>query len=170
MNEHRCHETKICCCSMSALEPEDTCPIHGYDYIPRCFCGRFCSGSRDMRRLIRNSIQTPDGTILESKHRHDYRTHMDENGKFYMVDGGLDYCRCSYNGDEKDMCLYDDAPHDVQRTILAWGTYGKGRNEPLHFILIKDMETDHILSVLSECSPRSVIKSCMEKELLYREQ
>ena len=122
------------------------------------------------RQLIRNALQTPDGTVLESIYRHDYRIHLDENGKVYMVDGGLDYCRRSCNGDEIDLCLYDDAPHEVQREILKWGSYGKDRQEPLHFIRIADMETDHLVSVLMECSPRSIIKSCMEKELLYREQ
>lgn len=51
-------------------------------------------------KLIRNRLQTPDGKILESVHRHDYVSHRDDNGKLYFLDGGLDYARCSAHGDE----------------------------------------------------------------------
>jgi hypothetical protein len=47
---------------------------------------------RDETRIVANRIRTPDGTILESKHRHDYVTYTDANGKQYMVDGGLVKC------------------------------------------------------------------------------
>ena len=76
-------------------------------------------------RLIRNALQTPDGTILESTHRHDYKEYTDANGKYYMVDGGLDYVRRTVHTDQINLCEYDDAPHERQRNILKWGTYGK---------------------------------------------
>lgn len=34
-------------------------------------------------KLLANRIITPDGTMLQSKHRHDYVTHIDANGKEY---------------------------------------------------------------------------------------
>ncbi len=46
-----------------------------------------------MKKLIRNAIQTPDGTILESRHIHDYVCHTDKNGHYYAVDGGLSYLK-----------------------------------------------------------------------------
>jgi hypothetical protein len=48
-----------------------------------------------MKQIVYNAIKTPDGTILESKHRHDYVTYVDKNGSTYMVDGGHSYLRRS---------------------------------------------------------------------------
>jgi hypothetical protein len=40
--QHRCERANTCCCSISALEPDDECPIHsGGEWPPRCAtCGR----------------------------------------------------------------------------------------------------------------------------------
>ena len=43
--------------------------------------------------ITKNAIKTPDGTIIESKHRHDFVCHKDKNGNTYCVDGGLDYLK-----------------------------------------------------------------------------
>ncbi len=121
-----------------------------------------------MNRLIRNALGTPDGTVLESLYIHDYNTHTDANGKIYMIDGGLEYSRCSNNGDETDMCMYDDQLHPVQREVLTWGTRGKEGDKPLTYKKIADMETDHLEAVLEECAPSLVRKNCMEEELRRR--
>ena len=120
--------------------------------------------------LIRNAIQTPDGTVIESRSRHDYVTYQDANGKNYMVDGGLDYVRRSAHEDQIDMCLYDNEPHKVQSEVLTWGTYGKDGKQPLQYKTIAEMDTDHIVAVLETCSPRFVIKKCMQKELENRDE
>ena len=121
-------------------------------------------------RLIRNALQTPDGTSIESKHRHDYVTHTDKNGKEYMVDGGLDYLRRTVHEDQIDMSLYDDESHEVQRKIIKWGTYGIDGKQPLQFKPIADMDTDHIKAVLRNVNYMSpVIKACMLVELEERD-
>ena len=122
-----------------------------------------------MRNLIYNAIRTPDGTVLESTYRHDYRTHIDViNRKEYMIDGGLDYSRRSAHGDEKDLCLYDDEPHTIQRKLLTWGTRGKAGDEPLKYIPISGMELDHLEKVLETQPVAATHRSCMETELKLR--
>jgi len=121
-----------------------------------------------MKNLIKNAMQTPDGTILESTHRHDYKTHTDANGKTYMVDGGLAYVRRSAHGDEVDLCLYDNEPHEIQAKVLTWGSYGINGDQPIRWIPIGDMETDHLKAVLEQCNPPGVLKSCMIEELIRR--
>ena len=120
-----------------------------------------------MNILIRNAIQTPDGTILESTFRHDYKTYTDANGKEYMIDGGLDYVRRSANGDEIDLCLYNDEPHTAQRHIVKWGTYGINGDQPLKYVSVAEMDTAHIEAVL-ELNVNPTLKACMVEELQRR--
>lgn len=127
------------------------------------------TGVKMSDKLIYNAIQIPDGRVLVSRYRHDYNSVVDpNNGKTYMVDGGLDYSRRSFNGDEVDLCKYDNEPHEIQRQYVSWGTYGKNGDQPLKYITVAEMETAHIEAVLKECSPRDVIRKCMENEIEYR--
>lgn len=122
------------------------------------------------RHLIRNAIRTPDGTILVSYSRHDYREYVDEvTGETYMVDGGLDYRRGTINKvPATSMVLYDDQPHEVQREVLTWGTYGKNGDQPLSYKPIALMDTEHLKAVLRECKPCPARRKCMEEELKRR--
>ena len=131
-------------------------------------CGGY-SGEHEVK-LIRNALQTPDGTIIESTHRHDYVTYTDANGKGYMVDGGLVYIRRSANGDEIDMSLYNDQPHEVQRDVLTWGTYGIDGNQPLQYKTIADMDTGHLEAVVEMGGVCPVRRKCMQKELEFRNE
>lgn len=45
------------------------------------------------KKIIVNMIQTPDGTLLQSKFTHDYQVYKDKNGFTYAVDGGLSYLK-----------------------------------------------------------------------------
>lgn len=101
-------------------------------------------------RIVSNCIRTPDGTILESMHRHDYRTYVDANGKEYMVDGGLDYLRRNVHGDApyEELSVYADAPHVEIREAFKWGTRGKDGRQPLKYVLLKNLTTEHIDAIL----------------------
>ena len=119
--------------------------------------------------LIQNGLRTPDGTEIFSRSRHDYVTHRDENGCLYMVDGGLDYSRQSYNKDEFDLCqYYDDEEHAHNLKYAKWGTHGKDGSEDLHYIHVADMTTNHIKAVLLECDPYKAIRLIMTRELVER--
>jgi hypothetical protein len=101
-------------------------------------------------RIVSNRIRTPDGTILESRHRHDYVTYVDKNGKEYMVDGGLEYLRRNVHDDApyEELSVYDDAPHVEIREAFKWGTRGKDGRQPLKFVPLKDLTTEHIDAIL----------------------
>ena len=122
--------------------------------------------------IIINAIQTPDGTVLRSTSRHDFNQYVDDNGKTYMIDGGLDYIHCSANGDEKHIQVYLEDGINAYRTQPLWGTYGKDPKPPyvLRYLSLADMETEHIRAVLDggfQIHPH--LKTAFETELNYRE-
>lgn len=103
------------------------------------------------RSIIYSGLQTPDGTIIESKHRHDYVVHEDKNGKEYMLDGGHDYVRYTLHGDEKLITIYDDEPFEKIREYFKWGrNYDANMNRlpKTEWVLLKDLKTDHIDRIL----------------------
>jgi len=121
--------------------------------------------------IIRNAIRTPDGTILESRSRHDYRTHLDKNGVEYMVDGGLDYIRRSMNVGHpaQDLTVYLEDGHTRVREALTWGTYGPNGDQPLRWVRLMDMTSDHIQACLDNVTRMyPQIRTAMENELSYR--
>lgn len=100
-----------------------------------------------MAQLVYNAIQTPDGTIIQSKHRHDYVTYEDKNGKHYMIDGGLDYSRQSHNGDEISLCLTVLHPIEKIREVFTWGRNYNEKMERLfqtEWVLLKDLTEGHL--------------------------
>ena len=98
--------------------------------------------------ILVNQWMTPDGTILRSRHRHDYVQHLDDNGKIYFVDGGTDYIRTSGRGDLKWCGLYESDDFERIREVWDWGSYGPNGDQPKHFILLKDMTDNHIRAIL----------------------
>ncbi len=102
-----------------------------------------------MRTIYASQIRTPDGTILRSQHRHDYKTYTDANGETYMIDGGYDYFRSSVNRvPAENITVYTDDPHEIKREIPVWGTYGKNGDGSYHVISVAEMTDAHMSALL----------------------
>ena len=127
------------------------------------------------KQLIYNAIKTPDGTILHSKHHHDFVTHIDKNGKTYGIDGGNTYRR--FIGDYQDcedLVMYDDGEFKTRREYLYWGqNFDKDMN-PLPKTIwrpIRDLNTDHIEAIIlgNYCKNLTYL-SVFVNELEYRKK
>ena len=119
--------------------------------------------------IVYNAIRTPDGTVIESRHVHDYQTHTDANGKEYMVDGGMEYLRRNAHDDYTDLSVTLDDGHEAVREALTWGTRGIDNKQPLAYVKLRDMDTDHIEACLAtQHQMHKNIRTAMQNELLYR--
>ena len=123
------------------------------------------------RKLIYSAWKTPDGTILHSKHRHDYVTHFDSKSKeVYALDGGIDYQRRTINKvPPVDLSVYSDASHEKKREVFVWGSRGLDGQQPLVYNALKDLETSHVESIIETQThlPEHVMQM-FEDEIEYR--
>jgi hypothetical protein len=126
-------------------------------------------------RILYNAIKTPDGTVIESKHRHDFVCHIDANGRRYCVDGGLNYLRRTADiFDYEDLSVMDDENHETRRKCLFWGINytkeGKWIEEGTIWKHIKDLDTDHIENIIQGNYVRHVpfYEEVFRDELKYR--
>jgi hypothetical protein len=128
------------------------------------------------RQLILNRIQTPDGTILTSNHRHDYVCHTDKNGLYYFLDGGRDYRRMSNHEEAPhiDLAVYSDAPFKVIREHFCRGTHGKDGRGPLRWVPLNQMNDEWVAACITYNEERNMGKSYASslyaKELKYRKR
>lgn len=102
------------------------------------------------RFIIANRIRTPDGTVLWSKHRHDYVSHKDKNGEEYATDGGDDYLRRIINHIEpyEDLTVYSDDSFEEIREVLYRSGYGKNMDEEFRSVKLSEMSDDWIKNVI----------------------
>lgn len=124
-----------------------------------------------MKQMYASRLRTPDGTILQSFHRHDYKEHVDTvTGETYMIDGGTDYIRTSINTVQPEwMIVYTDDPFEVKREVPVWGTYGKSGKEDFRWVSVAEMEDDHIRALLDPAMyVRKGIKDVLEEEAVSR--
>lgn len=97
-------------------------------------------------QLIYNAIRCPDGTVLESFHRHDFKQH-----KGYFVDGGLAYVRIGFpmNGPLPEyLQKYLSADPEYNSRWLHWGTRGKDGKGPVIYKPVASLSTQHIKAIL----------------------
>lgn len=120
----------------------------------------------DKIQMVANRWMSKDGTVLHSKHRHDYVSHTDAiTGKEVFIDGGDDYIRMS--GDLENMCVFVNDPHEKIREVFTWRSYGKPSDADYgvtRFLVLKDMETAHIEAILD--TQGHIIDTYVEKIFL----
>jgi len=123
------------------------------------------------KKVLVSGLKTPDGTVLYSRHRHDYKTHTDANGEWYMIDGGVDYVKSSVNEIRAEyISLTTESDHIELRQHFGWGSYGRDGTEPLHEIILKNMEDSHIEAVLrTQTHIAAHISKLFEDELKFRQ-
>ena len=123
-------------------------------------------------QILRNALRTPDGTMLESKHTHDFVMHRDRvTDDDIGIDGGHAYFRrigslafCA------DLSVTTKDDFELVRAAFTWGTYGKDGKQPRTEVKLQDMPTEHIQAILStqQHIKGSVLEQLFEQELLYR--
>lgn len=124
-------------------------------------------------KMVLNAIKTPDGTVLESRHRHDYVTHLDAvTGEEYMIDGGLEYRRMNINNVlAEDLTVTIEDGIEEVREAVKWGTRGKCGTQQLRLIKLSEMTNDHIEACLkTQHHMHPHYREAFQMELEYRKE
>lgn len=125
-----------------------------------------------MSHTIASFCITPDGTVLQAYHRHDYKTYTDKNGEEYMIDGGCDYVRHSINKEPAEyFTVTTDDTHKMKRQWFHWGTYGKNGDQPLKWKPLQELDKEHIEAILeTQHHIPKYLRELFQDELDYRKQ
>lgn len=120
--------------------------------------------------IVSNRIKTPDGTILVSRHVHDYVEYTDKVTKqYFSVDGGHEYIRRGFEGRYEEMTVYANDNFALIRYTMEWGTYGIKGDQPLQYRTLMHMSNSHIEAILKTQSHIPLwSKKIFIKELKYR--
>lgn len=127
-----------------------------------------------MRQIIRNAIRCPDGTVLKSKHRHDYVSHEQKDGRTYSVDGGTAYQKIGYTDKEyENLIVYVDDDISIVREYFMWLRQLDKDGVPLdvpELVYLKDITDEH-LDVLIQWTSTGYVDSThdvMVREKAFR--
>ena len=126
------------------------------------------------RILLHNSIKTPDGTILVSRHVHDYVSHEDKVvGTTYAIDGGQSYQRMISGGKFENLSVYVGDSHEKVREVVERGGRGINGDEPLKYVVLKDISDNWLEAIITyeeEYRPKNMYLPIYCEEQLYRKQ
>lgn len=112
--------------------------------------------------VVFRAMVTPDGTVLHSKHRHDFVGHDDKNGNFYAIDGGLDYCRTTaMDTDYRLIEVHDHENWEIVRQF-AYRVHKDG-----NICHIAKMSDDYLQKAIEYCQKNHQMSSLI---LLLREE
>lgn len=117
---------------------------------------------------LSNAIETPDGTILQSKNEGDSKTHIDQVSQENYVNAGIGFIvkRTNNKTEYKDLSTWS---HQKIEVVRERGLYIKGIYEGTD--LIKDIPTSTIQEILRQNNATIKSKSievCLTRELIYR--
>ena len=130
------------------------------------------------RTLLLNRIRCPDGTVLTSRSRHDFKGHTQVDGRYYFVDGGLSYQRIGYSDKEyTDLSIYTNDNHIKIRENMEWGkNYDKEMNllPKTVYVKVKDITDGHLKAIMLltkgvEGSSITAVHQVFQNELEFRE-
>lgn len=103
------------------------------------------------RKILINQIRTPDGTLLVSRHVHDYVRHYDKNGHEYAIDGGQSYLsrQISKNAPEyEELSVFEDDPFELIRQHCSRGGRGKDGKGDLTWVPLMNMSNEWLKNVI----------------------
>lgn len=129
-------------------------------------------------KIILNSIQCPDGTILISRNVHDFVSHKDRiTKKVYSINGGNDYLRRLVGAEDyKELSIMSDAPFEIIRENFYRGTFDNESNRI--WIPISQMTEEHLKNCIEYNIKKGKIiptnysfaNGMYQKELDYRKE
>jgi hypothetical protein len=95
------------------------------------------------------------GEVLISRHRHDYVMCGCDNKT--MLDGGTEYQR--YGGKvlkhvDLSGTIYLTDGFEKCRIAPIWGSYGKDGTDPIKYMSVSEMDTEHLGTVIKEMGDR----------------
>lgn len=113
--------------------------------------------------ILQNAVYVPELGYLRSAHRHDYIT-FEAQGDEFMIDGGNEYLRRNFTSDVDlgfvDYTLTSESTLEEIYDRLLWGTYGKDGKQPLKWLPICELETDHLCAILDH-TPHQKLAPCV---------
>lgn len=137
-------------------------------------------GEKFIGKILYNAIRTPDGTVIESRYRHDFVMHVDDNGKSYGVDGGNDYLRrIGDTSDCEELSINFESWtfefHEKVRLVLKRGGRGKSGLEPIKWVPFSEMSDEWVSNTIKYNKDlgfevdNNYFTFLLDKEMYYRQ-